>query len=460
MNLVGLRSYVACIVVSILSCEGHEKQASSEELKDLLLMLNPSVTSARTETRIEPRHSAPQMQMWQEPFILPDKPSIADMNRAFWEAAKESLDHPEIWPEVTGLFNKLDEFELDHNHLHYNAGMKVYANAGRPVEALSLLQQMRSHKLKDDGIVYNLIVDAIAKDVARTNPQFNGNNIEWLDRIEASELKASIVGHGVVMNNFARANDDEGATAMLERIKKKGLKRNIVAYSCVVERFCEHHEIKTAEKWLQLCKDDKFKPDVVTYTALVHANNRTDNADAAAGWLDTMLSTKVAPAVDSFHAVMDAYRRKDDEANVVMWHDKMIEEELKPNVVQYNQLIKEFSEEPINDNADSMTRWRYKMQKASVKVDQAKIGTILQAIIGRKQYEKGYQLLEQVDRIGITSSCYIVYNLLRLAHIKDGDKERADYLDNKMIALVLNKQLLSFPGIYATEADDYEERER
>jgi len=314
--------------------------------------------------------------------IGPDSRSYTKAITAWSRKTMYHEDAPERALSLLSRMNSSCYAAVKANAFSYTAVVETFSNAGAPVQAEEIFEQMvLRYQESGDEIFkptvrsFNAVINAWAKSSQNNAPQRAESILKRMDELYLSgnaDAKPNRVNFNCVIDAWGKSGDAKKAEELLQRMELRyengdeDMKPNVRSFNTVMDAWAKSREsdagkqaerlMKQMEK-LYLAGNVDVKPDVRSYNAVMNAWAKSGDPNAAQMATNVLerLERKyeegdkdLEPDFYSFSTVIHAIARsniigKEEMAFKILLDMKKLykagDENAKPNLIIYNAVL-------------------------------------------------------------------------------------------------------------------------
>jgi pentatricopeptide repeat protein len=185
----------------------------------------------------------------------------------------------------------------------YHLLMGAHINAGKIMEAVELLNEMKRCKVKPNANTYHLLIEA------HINAGKIMEAVELLNEMKRCNVKPNADIYHLLMGAHINAGKIMEAVELLNEMKRCKVKPNANTYHLLIEAHINAGEKQEAFELFNEMKTCKFKSRADTYHLLIKAYIKENCIDEARILYNEMPQHGVKPAKRSLSALCNAYAR-------------------------------------------------------------------------------------------------------------------------------------------------------
>mmetsp|Transcript_35468 Transcript_35468/g.101269 ORF Transcript_35468/g.101269 Transcript_35468/m.101269 type:complete len:1015 (-) Transcript_35468:46-3090(-) len=232
---------------------------------------------------------------------------------------------------------------------------------------------------------------------------------------------------GSVIRAYGFMQDPKGAWDTWKEMRCLCIIPTSVTIGCMVEALVQNGDI---EGGLQLIReiqgDAQMQPlvNAIIYCSVIKGFCHQKQFDRVWAVREEMLMAKVPLSAATYNALIDACVRSSEMSRVHPLLQEMTREGIAPNVITYSTVLKGYCQDGRLDTALALLEDM--KRSTSVRPDEITYNTLIDgcARVGGRQYNRGLQLLEEMQQAGVRPSAFTLSVVAKLA-VRSGRAEDA-----------------------------------
>jgi pentatricopeptide repeat domain-containing protein 1 len=186
------------------------------------------------------------------------------------------------------------------NAFTYTATIDACERAGMRGMTDVLLREMRALGVGPTVVTYNAIIARRAE-----RPEAWGEALEWLEELEASDVKPDRMSYAAAMNAAERAYAWDRVVELADRA---GSLADVAIVSRQINAFVKLERWREAREAMDRMRERGLRPDEVAYTLVIKACTLGGQPHQALRYFREMTADGIRPNVISYSAAMEACR--------------------------------------------------------------------------------------------------------------------------------------------------------
>lgn len=150
---------------------------------------------------------------------------------------------------------------LQKDVVSYTVMIGVYAQYGRGIEAIQLLNKMEDEGFKPDKVTFVCVLNACSS----CSLLDEGEKLHIY--IKQSGVELDVVVATALINMYGKCGSVEAARKIFDKMPQ----RNVISWNTMLSVYAQHNQVKEAIKILDQMRHDNVKPDRVTFVSIVDA---------------------------------------------------------------------------------------------------------------------------------------------------------------------------------------------
>eukprot|EP00752_Nemacystus_decipiens_P001374 g1362.t1 len=331
------------------------------------------------------------------------------------------------------------------DHFAYAAAINACGKAGRPVEAVALLAEMPTRRVKPDVVCFGAAIAALAE-VAGTQ-----NRSSW-GRKSAPGQHDHGDGQGGEKPISAATPDakptraHEKALALIEEMRREGPSPNQLCFASAITACARALDALSALQLLRIMREDGVPPNDIVLNAVVDACGKGGSPDEARLLLHGMEKAYgVRPDNVAYNSAISAFSRAGRAREARALLDEMTQRGLKPDKVSFAAAMQGFATAGDPRNAASLSD---EMRNSGVEMDVVSYGTAVSACAKAGDVQGTLKLIKEMKEAGVEANT-VVYNSALDACGRAGKPKVAAKLLRKMGEAGVVPNATSYTGAIA-----------
>lgn len=235
----------------------------------------------------------------------------------------------------------------------------------------------------------------------------------WVDR----KLPArSTHTYGSVIRAYGCLQDVDSVWATWRQMRKRHFTATSVSIGCMVEALVTNGLPEAGYELIrELLQDESVRPlvNAVTYCSVLKGFSHQKRFDRTWSVYLEMLQERMEFSIVTFNTLVDACARCGEMSYVPELLNEMVRQKIEPNLITYSAILKGYCQESRLEKAfellESMKR------TTSFVPDEIMFNSLLDGCARKGLYDKGLQVLADMEQAGLKPSNYTLSLLVKLA---------------------------------------------